>query len=116
MTPGDVARLLAKCQAYDRRTVGHADIAAWHEALEDLELGPALAAVAEHYRDETTWVMPAHVRRIATRGGLPHEQPLRDTLIAIAVPFDELANRRGLAAARAAIASARANRELEGPA
>jgi hypothetical protein len=59
------ASVLAKAAAYDRRTVGEADIMAWHEAIGDLDVVDALQAVAAHYRDSTDWLMPAHVRRIA---------------------------------------------------
>ncbi len=65
MTHGDVSRLLGKAAAYDRRTVGEADVLAWHEAIGDLDPDDAFAAVAQHYRDTTDWIMPAHVRRIA---------------------------------------------------
>lgn len=112
MTPAEVARVLAKCQAYDRRTVGKADIAAWHEALGDLDLPSALAAVAEHYRDETAWIMPAHIRRLSrTR---PEHRPLREALMEQAGRFDEVANRRGLAVARAVLAGCHAPAGEEG--
>lgn len=50
ITPGGAARILAKASAYDQRTVGDSDIAAWHEALNladpPITLDDALAAVA----------------------------------------------------------------------
>ncbi len=63
MNVRETAAVLAKAQAYDRRTIGEADVLAWHEALSDLDVGDALAAVAAHYRDSTDWLMPVHVRR-----------------------------------------------------
>ena len=66
MTPGDTARVLAKVQAYDRRTVGETDILAWHETIGDLDYADALAAVSRHYRESTQWLMPAHIVRGAT--------------------------------------------------
>lgn len=65
MTLSEVTVVLAKAAAYDRRTVGEADAKAWHEVLSDVELVDALAAVARYYRDETEWLMPAHLRRLA---------------------------------------------------
>jgi hypothetical protein len=62
MTPDEVARLLAKCAAYDQRTVGRTDIAAWTEALADVELVDALPAVTGHYRNTTRRAMPADIR------------------------------------------------------
>lgn len=64
MTPGDIARVLAKAAAFDQRTVGAADVAAWHEAVGDLEVGDALAAVTRHYSASTQRIMPVHVRDI----------------------------------------------------
>lgn len=66
MELAEVALVLTKAAAYDRRTVGEADARAWHEVLGDVELVDALAAVARHYRDSTDWLMPAHLRRLAT--------------------------------------------------
>lgn len=65
MNLAEAAAVLAKAAAFDRRTVGEADILAWHDALGDLPAGDCLAAVTEHYRESTEWLMPAHVRRIA---------------------------------------------------
>jgi hypothetical protein len=59
----EAGQILAKAAAYDRRTIGQADVLAWHEALSDMDATDALAAVAAHYRDSTEWLMPAHVRR-----------------------------------------------------
>lgn len=62
MTPADTARVLAKASAYDLRTVGEADVLAWHEVLADIEYTDALAAVTRHYRNRTDRLMPAHIR------------------------------------------------------
>jgi len=66
MTPIDIANVLAKAAAFDQRTVGQADILAWHEALQDLDPADALAAVTRHYAGSEQRIMPVHVRRIAT--------------------------------------------------
>ncbi len=63
MTPQETALLLAKAVAYDSRTVGRADIAAWQEALGDLDFHDAMAAVVLHFQDSTDRLMPAHIRR-----------------------------------------------------
>jgi hypothetical protein len=65
MTPGDVARVLTKCAAYDQRTIGESDVAAWHEILASYDLGDALDAVTRHYRDSTERIMPAQLRKLA---------------------------------------------------
>lgn len=63
MTPGDVARVLAKAAAFDQRTIGEADVAAWHEAVGDLDAADALAAVTRHYRQSRDRLWPADLRR-----------------------------------------------------
>jgi hypothetical protein len=65
VTRAEVVDVLAKCAAFDRRTVGEADVMAWHEVLADLDRDEALAAVTAHYRDSTEWLQPAHIRRLA---------------------------------------------------
>lgn len=62
MDLADAYELLATCQAFDRRTVGEVDAAAWRQALGDLPLDDCRAAVTAHYAERTEWVMPAHVR------------------------------------------------------
>lgn len=62
MNLADAYELLATCQAFDRRTVGEVDAAAWHTALHDLDLDDCRSAVTMHYAQHTDWVMPAHVR------------------------------------------------------
>lgn len=62
MTPSEVGQVLAKAAAFDRRTVGEVDILAWLEAIGDLPLEDALAAVTRHYRESDTWLKPSHIR------------------------------------------------------
>lgn len=59
MTPAEVARMLAKAAAYDRRTVTEIDVAAWHEIVARVDLLDALAAVTRHYTETRDWMMPA---------------------------------------------------------
>ena len=59
MTPAEVARVLAKASAFDQRTIGEADVAAWHEVVGRYEYADALAAVAGHYAVTRDRLMPA---------------------------------------------------------
>lgn len=63
MTPAEVARVLAKASAYDQRTIGEADVAAWHEILGRYDFQDALGAVARHYTETHERLMPAHLLR-----------------------------------------------------
>lgn len=63
----ETAAVLAKAAAFDRRTVGDADILAWQEALADVDVADALVAVTAHYREQTEWLMPAHIREHAAQ-------------------------------------------------
>lgn len=63
MTPVEIGMLLAKAAAYDARTVGKADVAAWHEALHMLDYGDAMAALVDHFRESTERLMPVHINR-----------------------------------------------------
>jgi hypothetical protein len=65
MTPEDVIDVLAKAAAFDQRTVGQADILAWHEILQKLDRDDALAAVSRHYAESRERLMPADVLRHA---------------------------------------------------
>lgn len=100
MTPGDTARVLAKAAAFDQRTVGAADVAAWHEALHDLDTADALAAVTRHYATSDQRLMPVHVRRIATelareRHRLAREEQERVALEAEAADRGTVRDRSG---------------------
>jgi len=67
MTPAETAKVLAKAAAYDQRTVGEADVLAWHEIVGDLDFQDALAAVARHYAETDRRLMPVHLRNHANR-------------------------------------------------
>jgi hypothetical protein len=57
--------ILTKISAYDRRTIGDADAEAWAEALEGrVTVQDALTAVRDHFRESTSWIMPADVIRL----------------------------------------------------
>ena len=79
MKPSEVAQVLAKCAAFDARTVGEADVAAWTEALHDVPLDTALAAVPAHYRDHEDRIKPSHIRsHWRTGGGTPTPPAITD--------------------------------------
>ncbi len=75
MNVQEVSAVLAKVQAYDQRNVGEANLAAWTEALTDVNLEDALDAVAHHHKTVASWIMPIH---IITRVREVHLQRLRD--------------------------------------
>jgi hypothetical protein len=50
---------LALCAAYDSRTVGRADILAWHDVIGDVPFTDAAQAVKDHYRETVTEIMPS---------------------------------------------------------
>lgn len=64
MNLSEAGQILALATAYDRRTVGDADIAAWHAALDDLTFIDCKIAVRKHYRNTSRWLMPADVREL----------------------------------------------------
>ena len=72
MTRSEVAKLLAFCAAYDQRTIGDADVLAWHEALEspwvpNIDLDEAQEAVVAHYRETTQRIGVADIlKRVKT--------------------------------------------------
>lgn len=63
MTPAETAALLAFAAAFDRRTIGEADVLAWQTVLTDIHFEPAKQAVTAHYATETRWIMPADIRQ-----------------------------------------------------
>jgi hypothetical protein len=110
VTPAEVATVLAKCAAYDRRTVGRADVAAWHEILAPVELVDALPAVTAHYRQTSDWAMPADIldEAQAARRARRRRHGQRTEALALPSRFETDTDRtsrirRGIAACRAAI-------------
>lgn len=61
MSPAEIIDLLSLAAAYDQRTVGQGDVAAWHQALYKLDLDEAQAAVVAHYQGNRERIMPADV-------------------------------------------------------
>lgn len=58
----ETAALLTLIASYDRRTIGEADVRAWHEILDDVPAADARAAVLAYYRRTREWIMPADIR------------------------------------------------------
>ena len=115
MKLAEVAVVLAKAAAYDRRTVGEADARAWHEVLGDVELVDALVAVARHYRDSTDWLMPAHLRRLAAqcRDARLRVEGAKSEALALPSRFEDDADRatrveRGMSGLRPVLAAIQA--------
>ncbi|MFJ2630901.1 hypothetical protein ACIO6U_02915 [Streptomyces sp. NPDC087422] len=70
MTRSEAAQLLAIAAGVDQRTIGDADVQAWQMVLHDILLEPAVAALRDHYREQTRRVMPADiVQRVKPRPG-----------------------------------------------
>lgn len=67
MTRAEVAALLSMCSAYDSRTIGEADVLAWHRIIGHLPAVQAQAAVVDHYTRESRRIMPADVMAGAKR-------------------------------------------------
>jgi hypothetical protein len=61
MKPAETARVLASAAAYDQRTVGTADVAAWHAALSGVDFDDARSAVVQHYQHHRERIMPADI-------------------------------------------------------
>lgn len=103
MTPADVATVLTKAAAFDQRTIGRADVAAWAEIISDLNLDDCLAAVTAFYRDPPDGrAQPADIRQralaIATTRYAGRREPIPDV-----DPDDPEAWREATAAARRAM-------------
>ncbi|HEY5990451.1 MAG TPA: hypothetical protein VIV12_29290 [Streptosporangiaceae bacterium] len=62
MSPEETIDLLAIMAAYDQRTVGEADVIAWHAALADVVFEDARRSVIGHYRENDDRIMPSDVR------------------------------------------------------
>lgn len=63
MTRDELVSLLSIAAAYDGRTLGESDVAAWGDAAERGRWTYAQSqdAVKAHYAESTAWLMPGHV-------------------------------------------------------
>lgn len=64
MTPEEVVDVLMKAAAFDQRTIGQADVLAWHEVIGRIDREDALTAVTRHYTESRDRIMPADVVRL----------------------------------------------------
>jgi hypothetical protein len=62
MTRDQIKLILARCASFDQRTVGQADVTAWHLALGDFTYAEADKAVIEYYKEERDRIMPSDIR------------------------------------------------------
>lgn len=60
----ETANALGLAQSFDNRTVGEANVRAWHRLLADLDPALVTEAIERHYSSETAWIMPAHIIRL----------------------------------------------------
>lgn len=67
MTPQEVAKVVARIQAGDNRTVDQVTLAHWGETIGHLPFADALEAVVMHFRENAAYLMPAHVLSNAAR-------------------------------------------------
>jgi len=67
MTPAEAQVLLSMASAYDNRKPDPDAAKAWAAALDDLRFEDCRAAVIEHYKTSTEWLMPAMVRATVKR-------------------------------------------------
>lgn len=65
MTPLETADILTAIASFDLRTVGEADIVAWHAVIGDLPKALALEAVVLHHKTNSDRIKPAHLIGIA---------------------------------------------------
>lgn len=83
MNRAEVAQLLAYAAAFDKRTIGDADVLAWYDVLDRTPYEPAKAAVREWYREHPEPVTPAHIHRVMRGSEVdrsPAYRPLREAI------------------------------------
>jgi len=62
MLLSETAKILAKIQLIDNRTVDLETVKAWHEAIGRFEFADAMTALTLHRQDSTEFVMPGHIK------------------------------------------------------
>lgn len=97
MNKAEVAELLTLIAAFDRRTIGDADVEAWHLVLGDLDAVDCADAIREHFTESREWLMPADVRTRAVNAKRRREGRARraalEAQIAAENPQGELTQR-----------------------
>lgn len=64
MKPSEAVDVLKTAAAFDRRTVGRTDAVAWADALDEIRVDDAIAAVKHHYATSREFIYPADVTGI----------------------------------------------------
>jgi hypothetical protein len=64
MNSNETAILLAVAASFDSRTIGDADVNAWHAAMYDLDFIKSREAVIGHYRRSDDRITPAQIRHL----------------------------------------------------
>jgi hypothetical protein len=95
VTPEDIIDVLAKAAAFDQRTIGKADVLAWHEVIGDLDRDDALTAVARFYGTVTERrLMPGDVRTLVAEIARERRRRPADVVAPGCFEPDEAARRK----------------------
>lgn len=78
MNRSETAKLLAKAQLIDNRTVDRATVEAWHEAIGHQDFTDAMDALYRHRQTSTDWLEPAHINTIVP---VIRRERMRDGLV-----------------------------------
>lgn len=97
MNRAEVAAVLSLCSAFDSRTIGEADVLAWHEILGHVPFADARVAVTQHYAAESKRAMPADVLAGVRRIRRDRLDGADATFTMIGDPDDEAEYRRQIA-------------------
>jgi hypothetical protein len=78
----EIAKLLARASAVDNRIITEESVQAWFELLSNVPYEFAVAAVNEHFKNSTEYLLPAHIvagaRRARDRA--ERDQRVKDAL------------------------------------
>jgi hypothetical protein len=78
MNRSETAKLLAKAQLIDNRTVDRATVEAWHEAIGHQDYAEAMEALFRHRQTSTDWLEPAHINALVP---VIRRERMRDGLV-----------------------------------
>ncbi|GAA1616110.1 hypothetical protein ACFQY4_18100 [Catellatospora bangladeshensis] len=74
MKPSEMGKVLAKCAAFDSRTVGESDVMAWHEAVGHLDFEHAMQAVSRFYATSRQRMWPVDLVETVRMVRAEHER------------------------------------------
>ncbi|MEV0453716.1 hypothetical protein [Catellatospora methionotrophica] len=77
MKPSEMGLVLAKCAAFDSRTIGETDVVAWHEAVGHLEFDLAMEAVSRFYANSRQRMWPVDLVETVRMVRAEHERRQR---------------------------------------